>query len=178
MTALTDPLLQDPDPVRIVAWSLLRHRALTPDETRQVLDQAFNLITLASGGKTWWVFERRTAPEFVYIRPQMWVYLNDGWVVHAEAANTPGNGVEVYETSAGRGPFAASFPCREDGTSLADEFRLYYKVVYARSLPWLEGYESFLDVHIPDEDASERPEQPPEPYPSKVAHGLTGNGQE
>ena len=95
------------------------------------------------------------APEFVYITPQIFVYLKGGWVVHAESGVTPGNGVEVHAESSGRGPFGGIFPTGGDGKLLADEFRFYYKVFAADSIPWLEGFEGYLRVKLPPEEASQ-----------------------
>lgn len=119
-----------------------------PSEIARVLDQAFHLIPLRSGGLTWWVFERRTAPEFVYITPQIYVYLRDGVVVHAQSGVAPGNGVEVHAESSGRGPFAGQFPVDAEGSLLADEFRFYYRVFGAGTMPWLEGFEGYLQVKL------------------------------
>jgi hypothetical protein len=150
LTRLTQPALEDEDPARILLWSLLENRALMPSEIATVLNQAFNLVTRSSSGKTWWVFDRKTTPQFVYIRPQMWVFLRDDEVVHSEAANTPGNGVEVHAESKGSGPFAGMFPVDNQGNHLADEFRLYYRVTYAPGMKWLEGFEDYLRAKRPD----------------------------
>ncbi len=139
---------KEDESVKRQMWSLLKHRGLTEPEIRSVLNHAFNLTTLGSGDEIWWVFDRRTAPEFVYIQPRKWVFLRDGVVIAEKAANTPGNGVEVHPTSSGRGPFAGRFPVGENGELIADEFRLYYEVTYAPSMDWLEGYESFLQVRL------------------------------
>lgn len=147
---LVEPALEDEDPARILLWTLLEKQALMPSEIATVLDQAFNLAALESGDKAWWVFRRRTAPQFVYVCPQMWVLLRDGDVVKSEAANTPGNGVEVHAESHGAGPFAGVFPVDDKGNFLADEFRLYYKVTYAPGMKWLEGFEGYLQAKLPE----------------------------
>lgn len=146
---LDDPELDDNAPARLLLWSLLKEQALMPSEIARVLDQAFHLIPLRSGGLTWWGFERRTVPEFVYITPQIYVYLRDGVVVHAQSGVAPGNGVEVHAESSGRGPFAGQFPVDAEGSLLADEFRFYYRVFGARTMPWLEGFEGYLQVKLP-----------------------------
>lgn len=151
LNVLTDSELPDNDSSRVLAWSLMKQKVLTNAEIGQIINQAFNLIVLPSEKVVWWVFERRTAPEFVYIRPQMSVYLKNGWVTYAESINTPGNGVEVHPASSGRGPFSGLIPLGENNVPLADEFRLYYKVVSAPTMPWLEGYESFLKLALPTE---------------------------
>lgn len=74
----------------------------------------------------------------------------DGEVVHSEAANTPGNGVEVHAESEGSGPFAGMFPVDNEGNLLADEFRLYYKVTYAPGMKRLEGFEDYLRAKRPE----------------------------
>jgi hypothetical protein len=150
LARLAQPALEDDDPARILLWALLEKQALMPSEIAAVLDQAFNLVARKSGDKAWWQFRRRTAPQFVYVRPQMWVLLRDGEVVRSEAANTPGNGVEVHAKSEGAGPFAGMFPVDDEGNLLADEFRIYYKVTYAPKMKWLEGFEAYLRVKLPE----------------------------
>ena len=148
---------------RVLAWSLLRERALSDAEVGRVLDQAFHLIVVHPGkGRPWWVFDRRTAPEFVYIRPQIWVYLRDGNVVSAEPGDSPGNGVEVHTQSSGAGPFAGMLPVRKDGSFAADEFRIYYKVTgVSEPLSWLKGFEGYLGLVLSQETA-----YPPTPVPT------------
>jgi len=145
---LDDPELDDNASARLLLWSLLKEQALMPSEIARVLDQAFHLIPRRSGGLTYWVFERRTAPEFVYITPQFYVYLRDGVVVHAQSGVAPGNGVEVHAESSGRGPFAGQFPVDAEASLLADEFRFYYRVFGATTMPWLEGFEGYLQVKL------------------------------
>jgi len=149
LARLAQPTLEDDDPARILLWTLFEKQVLMPSEIAAVLDQAFNLVAHKSRDKTWWLFRRRTAPQFVYVRPQMWVLVRDGTVVRSEAANTPGNGVEVHAESEGTGPFAGEFPVDDEGNFLADEFRLYYKVTYAPNMKWLEGYEGYLQAKLP-----------------------------
>jgi hypothetical protein len=147
---LAQPRLEDEDPARILLWALLEKQTLAPAEIAAVLDQAFNLVTRGSSDKIWWVFDRRTAPQFVYVRPQMWVFLSDGEVIHSEAAKITGNGVEVHAESHGPGPFAGMFPVDNEGNHLADEFRLYYEVKYAPGMKWLEGFKGYLRAERPE----------------------------
>ncbi len=149
LARLAQPAIEDDDPARILLWTLLEKQVLMPSEIAAVLDQAFNLVAHKSRDKTWWLFRRRTAPQFVYVRPQMWVLVRDGTVVRSEAANTPGNGVEVHAESEGAGPFAGVFPVDDEGSFLADEFRLYYKVTYAPGMKWLEGFKGYLQARLP-----------------------------
>lgn len=136
----------DDESLQRLAWQLLEQQMLTESEISQVLDHAFNLILMPSGEELWWVFERRTAPLFVYIQPRKYALWKDGRVVAEQTVDIRGNGVEVHPNSSGRGPFAGRFPRGDDGELQADEFRMYYEVTYAPTLEWLEGYESFLRV--------------------------------
>ena len=59
LARLAQPGIDDNDPARLLLWSLLKEQVLMPSEAAQVLDQAFHLIPLRTGGSTWWVFDRR-----------------------------------------------------------------------------------------------------------------------
>ena len=138
-------------------WADMKNRKLSDDEIRLALDHAFNLVTQDSV-QTWWVFDRRTAPEFVYVQPKKYAFIRDGKVVAEKVVDIKGNGVEVHKESSGRGPFAGPLPKDEQGNFRIDEFRFYYEVTYAPEMKWLEGYESFLELRL-----SPRPEPAPQP---------------
>ena len=144
----------DDDSLKQQAWKLLKERQLTDAEIGIVLNHAFHLVATDTGETTWWTFDRRTAPEFVYIQPRKYVLLRNGSVVAEKTVDITGNGVEVHSQRSGAGPFAGLFPKDADGQYQADEFRFHYEVTRAPSLKWLEGYENFLHVRL-------FPEQPP-----------------
>lgn len=136
----------DDEPTKLRAWDLLKQKVLSDEQIRLVLSHAFNLIEQKSNDDLWVVFERRTAPEFVYIRPLRYEVLRDGVVIDDGAIDAPGNGVEVHRESSGRGPFAWSFT---NFVSERGEFRVYYNVTHAPTLEWLEGFESYLQFPPP-----------------------------
>lgn len=155
----------DSDIFKQQAWSLLKDKALSDEDIGIVLNHAFHLIALDSKPTSYWVFDRRTAPEFVYIVPRGYSLLRDGSVLHEQSWKIVGNGVEVHPTSSGRGPFAGPLSKDEEGEYNGDEFRLHYEVTYAPKMKWLEGYTNFLTLRLRENP----PPSPPVTRPT-LAH--------
>lgn len=130
-------------------WNELKNQRLSDDQVRLVLNHAFNLVTQESTKHFRFLFDRRSAPEFVYIQPRKVALLEAGVVIEESDVDSTGNGVEVYPESEGSGPFAWGGSRDEFSKMKALGFRVYYEVTYAPEMKWLEGYESYLQYPAP-----------------------------
>lgn len=155
-SALIERLVDSPEDksTQEQAWTLLKERRLDNDQIAVLLDHAFHLIVLGGGDDVWWVFDRRSAPEFVYIQPRAWDLRSGGELLQKGEVDSTGNGVEVHAESSGRGPFAWGETLTEAMKRNGYEFRVHYEVTYAPKMEWLEGFQHSLLLRVPGQDST------------------------